>query len=113
MIMAVVMNPLLLLPAVVGLIALTQAVGDADLNADEHAALHAISQNVPDVTGSVASGAAVLPGPGNPALLRINAPATAEALADMTVPPALSCLQLQAIDEVELIADMPADGDCN
>lgn len=111
--MAIVMNPLLLLPAVVGLFALTQAVGDADLNTGEHAASHAISQNIPDVTGSVASGTAISPAPGNPELLRINAPATAEALADMTVPPALNCLQLQAVDEVELIADMPADGDCN
>lgn len=102
--MALVMNPLLLLPAVVGLLALTQTVGDADLNAD-----HVVS----DVTGSLSAGAAVLPTRDSAPLLRISAPASTEALPDMAAPPAFSCLQLQVIDEVELIADVPADGDCN
>lgn len=79
--MAVVMNPLLLVPAVVGLLALTQAVGDADLKMDDHV--------VSDVTGSVG--------------MRDG----------LSVPAAFTCLQLQVIDEVELISDVPADGGCD
>jgi hypothetical protein len=86
--MAVVTSPFVLLPAVVGLIALTQTVGDAALKADDQATLPTLSDTVSDavsdVTGSV------------PAAVR----------------EAFTCLQLQVIDETELIADMPADGDC-
>lgn len=99
--MAVVTSPFVLLPAVVGLFALTQAVGDAALKVDDQG----YSQAIPDVTGSLSAGAALSPAPGaGPEQARIDTPAIGEAF---------SCLQLQIIDEVELIADMPAGADCD
>jgi hypothetical protein len=98
--MAVVTSPFVLLPAVVGLFALTQAVGDAALKVDDQGSSQAIS----DVTGSLPADVA-LPAPGaGPEEMQTDAPAIGETF---------SCLQLQIIDEVELIADMPAGTDCN
>jgi hypothetical protein len=83
------------------------------LNPEDQAASQAVSkqagseqavseQPVSDVTGSVQV-PAVSPAPGgNPALLRIDAPAAAGASP-------FSCLQLRIIDEVELIADAGCD----
>lgn len=101
--MAVVTNPFLLIPAVAGLLALTQTVGDAAFNVDNHV--------VSDSNGVVRmpTNATVSQAPdGSPVLLRIGTP-----VEDGGMPAALTCLQLQAIDEVELISDTPAEADCD
>lgn len=101
--MAVVTNPFLLIPAVAGLLALTQTVGDAAFNVDNHV--------VSDSNGIVRmpTNATVSQAPdGSPVLLRIGTP-----VEDGGMPAPLSCLQLQAIDEVELISDTPAEADCD
>ncbi len=101
--MAVVTNPFLLIPVVAGLLALTQTVGDAAFNVDNHV--------VSDSNGieRMPANAAVSHAPdGSPVLLRIGTP-----LEEMSVPVPLTCLQLQVIDEIELISEVPHEADCD
>lgn len=102
--MAVVTNPFLLLPAVAGLLALTQTAGDAAFNAENHFASDArgIIQMPANVEVSKAPD-------GSPVLLRVGAPQ--EDQPREAAP--LTCLQMQVVDEVELISEPTPEADCD
>ncbi len=104
--MAAVTNPLLILPAVAGLFALTQTAGDAAFNLETRFAHNA--SGMPQLP----SGAAVSKAPdGSPVLLRVGTPKDEKEHEQEAAP--LSCLQIQAIDEVELIGEPAPPADCD
>jgi hypothetical protein len=104
--MAVVTNPLLILPAVAGLLALTQTAGDAAFNLENHFAHNA--SGAPQLP----AGAGVSEAPdGSPVLLRIGTPKDEKEHEHEAAP--LSCLQIQAIDENELIDEPTPSADCD
>jgi hypothetical protein len=103
--MAAVTNPILVLPAVAGLLALTQTAGDAAFNLETHFSS--------DARGIIAmpSTAEVSRAPdGSPILLRIGSPPDDQ---DTREAAPLSCAQMQAIDEMELIGEPVPDADCD
>ena len=99
--MAVVTNPILLIPAVAGLLALTQTAGDAGFNAEK--------QFSSDARGQISSALEASKSENSvPVMFRMEAPKDIETR-DATP---LSCLQIQTIDEVELISEPTPDADC-
>jgi hypothetical protein len=102
--MAIVTNPLLLIPAVAGLLALTQTAGDAAFNAENTFASG-------DVTATIRTpqNVEVSKAPdGSPILLRVGAPQE-----DSRETAPLSCAQMQVIDELELIGEPTPGADCD
>jgi hypothetical protein len=103
--MAVVTNPFLIIPAVAGLLALTQTAGDAAFNLENH--FSASARGLPHLPST----AEVSRAPdGSPVLLRVGAPKE-EGEEPESAP--LSCLQMQAIDESDLIGEPPPAADCD
>lgn len=97
--MAVVTNPILLIPAVAGLFALTQTAGDAGFNGEnQFSADTRVSSafEAPKAENSV------------PVIFRMEAPKDIETREAAP----LSCLQIQTIDEIELISEPTPDADC-
>src|SRR6185312_7169041 len=99
--MAVVTNPILLIPTVAGLLALTQTAGDAGFNAEKQfsADTRAPISSTFEASKSETS---------VPVMFRMEAPKDIETR-DATP---LSCLQIQTIDEIELISEPTPDADC-
>jgi hypothetical protein len=99
--MAVVTNPILLIPAVAGLLALTQTVGDAGFSAENHFGADSRTQISSTIEPSKAENSV-------PVMFRMEAPKDVETREATP----LSCLQIQAIDEIELISEPTPDADC-
>jgi hypothetical protein len=100
--MAVVTNPMLALPAAFALLALTQTAGECGFRLENH-----FATNSAQGTSQLPAKAEVSNAPdGSPVLLRTGAGEPAEKAA-------LSCLQIQAIDEVELINEPTPGADCD
>src|SRR5690242_2700377 len=102
--MAVVTNPMLAIPAAFALLALTQTAGECGFRLENHfVANHA--QGMPTLPAD----AEVSNAPdGGPVLLRTGTGGQGES--EKTP---LSCLQIQAIDEVELINEPTPGADCD
>lgn len=105
--MAVITNPMLALPAAVALLALTQTAGECGFRLENHlVANHA--QGMPKLPAD----AEVSNAPdGSPVLLRTGA-GVPKLEGDSEKTP-LSCLQIQAIDEIELINEPTPGADCD
>jgi hypothetical protein len=101
--MAVVTNPLLIIPAVAGLLALTQTTGDCAFNANRQFSADRGAIQTPQTSEASKSP------DGMPVMLRANSQFEDETR--NAVP--LTCLQMQVIDEVELISEPAPDADCN
>jgi hypothetical protein len=99
--MAVVTNPMLLIPAVAGLLALTQTAGDAAFSAENQFNREAHAQVSSTLEASKAETSI-------PVMFRIEAPKDEETREATP----LSCLQIQTIDEIELISEPTPDADC-
>jgi hypothetical protein len=99
--MAVVTNPILLIPAVAGLLALTQTAGDAGFSAESQFTTDARAPISSTLEASKAENSL-------PVMFRMEAPKDIE----MREATPLSCLQIQTIDEVELISEPTPDADC-
>jgi hypothetical protein len=102
--MAEVTNTLLILPALAGLLALTQNAGDCGFNLEKQLASN------PNGAIHLPANAEISKGPdGSPVLLR----AEPEENEQSREAQPFSCLQMQAIDEVELIDEPTPRADCN
>lgn len=101
--MAVVTNPLLILPAVAALLALTQATGDCAFNAD-----HQVSNDRGAIQVPQTNEVSKTPD-GMPVMLRTSSPFEEET---RDAAP-LTCAQMQVIDEVELISEPTPEVDCD
>lgn len=86
---------MLLIPVVAGLLALTQTAGDCTFNGDTR------GQISPPLEASKAETSV-------PVMFLMEAPKDIETREAAP----LSCLQIQAIDEVELISEPTPDADC-
>ncbi len=102
--MAGVPKPILLIPAVAGLLALPQTAGDATFSADTHFASEARGFIQMPANVEVARAP-----DGSPILLRVGAPQDEQSRE--AVP--LTCLQIQVIDELELISEPTPEADCD
>ena len=101
--MAVVTHPMLMFPAVAGLLALTQTAGDCGFNIENHL--------MSDARGAIQlpANAEISKGPdGSTVLLRAE-PKDSEPAQEAEP---FTCLQMQAIDEVELIGEPTPRADC-
>jgi hypothetical protein len=97
--MAVITNPMLALPAAMALLVLTQTAGECGFNPE-----------MKFTNAGPQSGAEKPKGPaGGPALLHVGTPKDEQ---DAVEAP-LSCLQIQAIDEIELVAEPTPAADCD
>lgn len=106
--MAVVTNPMLAIPAAIALLAFTQTAGECGFRLENHlVANHA--QGMPKLPAD----AEVSNAPdGSPVLLRTGAGVPNQEGEPAEKAP-LSCLQIQAIDEIELINEPTPNADCD
>ena len=105
--MAVVTNPMLALPVAFALLALTQTAGECGFRLENHLVTNN-AQGMPQLPAN----AEVSNAPdGSPVLLRTGAGIPNHEGEFEKVP--LSCLQVQAIDEVELIDEPTPGADCD
>jgi len=104
--MTVITHPIVVLSGALGLVALTQTAGDAAFNIENHFANSQLGmvRIPPRVEVRTATD-------GTPVLVRMGLPAGDEQGADAA--PALSCAQMQVIDEVELISEETPGADCD
>ena len=105
--MAIVTNPMLALPVAFALLALTQTAGECGFRLENHFVTNN-AQGMPQLPAN----AEVSNAPdGSPVLLRTGAGVPNHEGEFEKVP--LSCLQVQAIDEVELIDEPTPGADCD